>query len=94
MVTVGMNYKVLSDKGQIFEDAFRKVVDAMNDMEGHSETHMYAEVDDKNSYLIVSDWNSRDAFNDFVASDQFKKVTNWGTTQILAGRPQHEVYEK
>jgi len=94
MVTVGMNYKVLPDKGEIFENAFRKVVDAMKEMEGHSTTHLYNDIDDKFNYLIVSDWNSKQAFEDFVASDQFKKVTNWGHTQVLAGRPSHEVYEK
>jgi len=94
MVTVGMNYKVLLDKGEIFENAFRKVVEAMGEMEGHTETHLYNDIDDKSMYLIVSDWDSRQAFDNFIASDQFKKVTNWGETQVLAGRPTHEVYEK
>ena len=28
----------------------------------------------------------------FIASDAFRKVTNWGKEEILAGRPHHEVY--
>jgi len=28
-----------------------------------------------------------------VASDAFKKVTNWGAQNILEGRPSHTVYQ-
>ncbi|MBF0238715.1 MAG: antibiotic biosynthesis monooxygenase [SAR324 cluster bacterium] len=94
MITVGMNYKVLSGKETIFENAFRQVAEKMRETEGHQETRLYKDIDESQSYLIVSEWTSRDAFNTFIASEQFKKVTNWGTTQVLAGRPKHEVYEK
>ena len=36
---------------------------------------------------------SPDAFNAFIASDAFKKVTNWGKQNILSGRPQHTTYQ-
>jgi len=36
MVTIGMNYKMIPGKEKIFEDAFSKVIDVMNEMEGHS----------------------------------------------------------
>jgi len=94
MITVGMNYQVISGKEKVFENAFRKVVQTMGEDPGHSVTQMYRNIDDEASYLITSDWNSREAFNEFIASDKFKKVTNWGSEQILAGRPKHEVYEK
>ena len=94
MITVGMNYKLIKGKEKIFEDAFRQVVEAMKEMEGHDETHLYCDIDAPQSYLVVSEWSSREAFDDFVQSDKFKKVTNWGTEQVLASRPSHEVYEK
>ena len=89
-----MNYQVLPDKNEIFENAFRQVLEAMNTMEGHSVSKLYKDIDDQNSYLIISDWSEREAFDAFIKSDKFKKVTNWGTAQVLAGRPQHEVYER
>lgn len=94
MVTVGMNYQVLPGKGEVFEKAFASVLQVMKDLDGHAESHLFKDVDDPNSYLIVSDWESRDAFNEFIHSDRFAKVTNWGAAQILAGRPRHEIYEK
>ena len=33
------------------------------------------------------------AFRDFIQSQAFKDVTNWGKEQILSGRPQHKVYK-
>jgi heme-degrading monooxygenase HmoA len=42
----------------------------------------------------VSRWESEAAFNAFVASDAFKKVTNWGRENILAGPPRHTTYRE
>ncbi len=95
MVTIGMNYYVLPGKGQIFEDACKKVVETMNGIEGHDESHLYREVgDDEPVYLIVSRWDSEGAFEAFVASDAFKKVTNWGKQNILSDRPRHTTYRE
>lgn len=93
MVTIGMNYKVISGKESVFEDAFRNVLKVMEEMEGHSKSFLYKDVNDVQSYLIVSDWNSEDAFNAFIQSDKFKKVANWGKENILTGRPSHQVYK-
>lgn len=89
-----MNYKVLPGKGQAFEDVFHAVLAAMNEMAGHSRTRLYRDVGEAASYLIVSDWSDRTAFDAFIASDQFRKVANWGKEQILAERPTHDYYEK
>ncbi len=94
MLTVGMNYKIIPGKEKSFESAFRGVVKAMNEIEEHKKTNLYADIDDKASYLIVSEWDSKDAFNAFIGSEKFKKVTDWGAEKILAGRPSHNLYEK
>ena len=85
MVTIGMNYKVLSGKEETFEKAFNKVVTAMCGIEGHSQTHMYRDINDPQCYLIVSEWTNKGEFDSFIASDTFRNVVNWGKEQILAG---------
>lgn len=93
MVTIGMNYHVLPGKEQVFEDACKKVIETMQGIDGHDDSHFYREIaDDSPAYLIVSRWASEDAFNAFVASDAFKKVTNWGKENILSRRPAHTTY--
>ena len=93
MVTIGMNYKMIPGKEKIFEDAFSKVLIVMGEMEGHSKSFLYKDVADPQSYLIVSEWNSEDAFNSFIQSDKFKGVVDWGKENILAARPSHKVYK-
>ena len=94
MVTIGMNYYVLPGKEQIFEDACAKVVETMEGIPGHDASSIYREIGDGDpAYLIVSRWQDEQAFKDFTASDAFKKVTNWGKLNILAGRPTHTTYQ-
>jgi heme-degrading monooxygenase HmoA len=93
VVTIGMNYSVIEGKEQVFEDACARVIGAMQGIDGHGESRLFKEVGaGKCHYLIVSSWSSEDAFRAFIASDAFKKVTNWGAQNILAGRPSHTVY--
>lgn len=92
MVTVGMNYRVRSGKEQVFEKTFASVLGVMQGMPGHVKSALYNDVHDRASYLIMSEWNDRKAFEAFIASEQFRNVANWGKEEILAGRPQHEYY--
>jgi heme-degrading monooxygenase HmoA len=94
MVTIGMNYSVREGKEKVFEDACARVIETMRGIDGHSESSLFREVGERSRhYLIVSVWSSEQAFRDFVASDAFKKVTNWGAQNILEGRPSHTVYQ-
>jgi heme-degrading monooxygenase HmoA len=94
VVTIGMNYFVIPGKEQVFEAACKKVVETMEGIEGHEASSLYREIGDGDpNYLIVSRWTNEKAFQDFVASDAFKKVTNWGAENILRGRPQHTTYQ-
>ncbi len=94
MVTIGMNYFVIPGKEQIFEDACAKVIETMGEIDGHATSSLYKEVNDGEPvYLISSQWKEEQAFKDFIASDAFKKVTNWGALNILRGRPMHTTYQ-
>jgi heme-degrading monooxygenase HmoA len=95
VVTIGMNYQVLAGKEKIFEDACTSVVSTMETIEGHDHSMIYRSIAaDESAYLIVSRWESEQAFNAFVSSDAFKKVTNWGKENILSGRPSHTTYQE
>ena len=95
MVTIGMNYFVHAGKEQVFEDACAKVISTMEAIEGHDRSQLYRSIGDYEPvYLIVSRWESEGAFEEFVASDAFKKVTNWGAKNILRSRPQHTTYQE
>ncbi len=94
MVTIGMNYFVIPGKEKVFEDACANVIETMGGIEGHEESSLYRQVGEGEPvYLISSRWAEEQAFMDFIASDAFKKVTNWGKLNILRGRPTHTTYK-
>jgi heme-degrading monooxygenase HmoA len=94
MITVGMNYYVIEGKQQDFEEKFAAVIGALQAAEGHSSSTLWKDVSDGASYLITSEWSDENAFSEFIRSDAFRDVTNWGKEQILSGRPQHKIYRQ
>jgi heme-degrading monooxygenase HmoA len=92
MITVGMNYEVLEGKEPAFEKKFALVVEAMQTMPGHVSTQLYKAVSNPRSYLVVSEWETRAAFDSFISSDAFRRTTKWGAEVVLASRPRHQVY--
>jgi heme-degrading monooxygenase HmoA len=93
MITVGMNYHVLPGKQSEFEEKFQAVIGALQAAAGHTASTLWKDVSDDASYLITSEWSDEQAFRDFIQSEAFRAVTNWGKEQILSGRPQHKVYK-
>ena len=93
MITVGMNYHVIEGKQGDFEDKFIAVIGALNAAEGHTTSTLWKDISDGASYLITSEWSDEQAFADFIQSDAFRDVTNWGAEQILSDRPRHKVYK-
>jgi heme-degrading monooxygenase HmoA len=92
MVTIGMYYEVLEGKEQVFEKAFASVLGAIQAAEEHRASRLLRDVFAERSYVIMSEWTSEQAFNDFIRSDEFARVVNWGKEQVLSTRPQHVVY--
>ena len=93
MITVGMNYHVLPGKQSVFEQRFTAVMESLQGAEGHQSSTLWKDVSDGASYLITSEWSDEVAFRDFIQSQAFRDVTNWGKEEILSGRPQHKVYK-
>lgn len=90
--TIGMHYEVIAGKEQEFEQGFRSVIAHLKTVAGHVESHLYSDVETKGSYLILSQWQTHDAFQTFLRSPEFAKVTAWGRAEILRARPRHQVY--
>ena len=92
MTTIGMHYDVIPGKEQEFESGFASVLDHLRKVPGHVDSHLYEDVNSRGSYLIFSQWQSKDSFEAFIHSPEFKAVTSWGKAEILRSRPRHKVY--
>jgi heme-degrading monooxygenase HmoA len=90
--TIGMHYDVIPGKEQDFESGFTAVLEHLKTVAGHVESHLYEDVNVTGSYLILSQWESKERFEAFLHSDAFRQVTSWGKAEILRGRPRHKVY--
>ena len=92
MTTIGMHYDVIPGKEAEFERGFLGVLDLLKTLPGHAESHMYQDIQSKGSYVIMSRWENKAAFEAFIHSEQFKAAVAWGKAEILRGRPLHKVY--
>lgn len=92
MTTIGMHYDVLPGKEEEFEKGFLAVIEHLKSVAGHVESHMYEDVASTGSYVILSQWDSKESFESFLKSEAFAKVTAWGRAEMLRGRPKHKVY--
>jgi heme-degrading monooxygenase HmoA len=92
MTTIGMHYDVIPGKEQVFEKAFSNVLAAMKTLPGHVESHLYEDVHSTGSYVILSQWERKEDFEAFIASEAFKQTVTWGKEQILRSRPRHKVF--
>ena len=92
MTTIGMHYDVIAGKEKEFEDGFKGVLEHLKSVPGHVESHLYEDVQSVGSYLILSQWSSKETFEQFLQSPAFKSAVAWGKAEILRGRPRHKVY--
>ena len=92
MTTIGMHYDVIPGKEEEFERGFLGVLEHLKTLPGHVESHMYEDVASVGSYVILSQWKTKDDFDRFMKSPEFAKVVAWGKAEMLRGRPKHKVY--
>ena len=92
MTTIGMHYDVVPGKEDEFEQGFLKVLEHLRTLPGHVDSHMYEDVAVVGSYVIMSQWETKESFEAFIHSPEFAKVTAWGRAEMLRGRPRHKVY--
>jgi heme-degrading monooxygenase HmoA len=92
MTTIGMHYEVIPGKEEEFEKGFISVLDHLKKVAGHVESHLYEDVQSVGSYVIFSQWQTKESFEAFIHSADFKNVVSWGKAEILRSRPQHKVY--
>lgn len=93
MTTIGMQYDVVPGKEDEFKSGFIAVLEHLKNVRGHVSSSMYENVQSTGSYLILSEWQTHESFNDFLHSAEFKAVTSWGKAEILRARPRHKVYK-
>lgn len=91
--TIGMHYDVLPGKEEEFQRGFEAVQKHLQQAAGHVESKLYVDTQSPGSYLIFSQWKSKEDFERFLRSPEFANVTAWGKAEILRDRPRHKIYQ-
>lgn len=91
MLTVGLYYDVVPGRETDFEEYFKMVAAQLEKVEGYVSALLYKRVDAPNSYLIYSEWKSRESFDAFIRSREFSGAKEGGSG-MLQGRPSHKIY--
>jgi heme-degrading monooxygenase HmoA len=92
MTTIGMHYDVIPGKEEEFEKGFLATIEFLKTFPGHVESRMFEDVAVVGSYVILSEWETKEAFDKFLKSPEFGKAVAWGKAEILRSRPKHKIY--
>ena len=86
--TMGMFYTVKPDYRKEFVEKFEEVGGLLEDMDGHLETRLLANVGDENDMFISSRWEAKEDAMEFFRGDAFRDTVDWGR-EVLDDRPRH-----
>ncbi|MFB6283910.1 MAG: heme-binding protein [Halobacteria archaeon] len=86
--TMGMFYTVKPEFKNDFDEKFDEVGGLLEDMEGHIQTVLLENVEDKNDMFIDSRWESKEEAMEFFRSSEFTDTVNWGR-EVLDDKPRH-----
>ena len=86
--TMGMFYTVKPEYREEFVEKFADVEAALEGMDGHRETDLYANRDQAEDMFIASQWDTKEDCLAFFRSDSFRDTVDWGR-DVLADRPRH-----
>ncbi len=86
--TMGMFYTVKPEHEDDFVEKFDTVGGLLEEMDGHRQTDLYANVEDDCDMFIASRWDSKEDCMAFFRSDAFSDTVDWGR-DVLADRPRH-----
>jgi heme-degrading monooxygenase HmoA len=67
--------KVKSGRGDEFEHAWREIAGEVRRAAGNQRQALLRDLEDPDSFVVTSDWESREAFRDFERSPEQDELT-------------------
>jgi heme-degrading monooxygenase HmoA len=75
MVRASLYMKVKAGRGADFERAWRQIADEVRKAPGNVRQALTRDPDDPDSFVVTSDWDSREAFHQFETSPEQDDLT-------------------
>jgi heme-degrading monooxygenase HmoA len=75
MVRASLFMKVKAGRGEDFERVWREIADEVRKAPGNVRQALTRDPEDPDSFVVTSDWDSRDAFQEFERSPEQDDLT-------------------
>jgi heme-degrading monooxygenase HmoA len=75
MVRTSLYMKVKAGRGEDFEQAWRKIAEEVKHAPGNVRQALTRDPEDADSFVVTSDWESREAFSKFETSPEQDDLT-------------------
>jgi heme-degrading monooxygenase HmoA len=75
MVRASLYIKVKAGRGEDFERAWRKIAEEVRNTPGNVRQALARDPDEPDSFVVTSDWDSREAFHQFETSPDQDDLT-------------------
>jgi heme-degrading monooxygenase HmoA len=75
MVRASLYMKVKAGRGEDFERAWRQIADEVSKAPGNVRQALTRDPDDPDSFVVTSDWDTREAFHEFERSPEQDDLT-------------------
>jgi heme-degrading monooxygenase HmoA len=75
MVRASLYMKVKSGRGEDFEQAWRQIAEGVKKAPGNLRQALTRDLEDADSFVVTSDWESREAFREFETSPEQDELT-------------------
>jgi heme-degrading monooxygenase HmoA len=75
MVRTSLYMKVKAGRGEDFEQAWRKIAEEVKHVPGNVRQALTRDPEDADSFVVTSDWESREAFSKFETSPEQDDLT-------------------
>jgi heme-degrading monooxygenase HmoA len=75
MVRASLYMKVKAGRGEEFEQAWRQIADEVRKAPGNVRQALTRDPDDPDSFVVTSDWDSRETFHEFETSPEQDDLT-------------------
>ena len=86
MIIVGITMNVLIEKRTEVMQTLLSMIEPTEKEKGCLSCHVFRDIEDKNVFSLIEEWETRDALDDHIRSDRFGVLL--GTKSLLC-EPQH-----
>ena len=90
MIIVGITMNVLIEKRTEVMQTLLSMIEPTENERGCQSCHVFRDIEDKNIFSLIEEWETREDLDDHIKSDRFSVLL--GTKSLLCEPPQIQIH--